>query len=280
MGLQINQLSKSFLQKDGKELLVLDRINLTINHGEFVSFLGPSGCGKSTLLNIIAGLDQASDGEVVLDGKRIEKPGIDRGVVFQEAALFPWLTVLENVIFALRSKKLSKKEAEDVAMAHLRTVHLSRFAKSYPHELSGGMKQRVSIARALALDPKILLMDEPFGALDEQTRMVLHRELQDIWFNTKKTILFVTHNIREAVQLSDRVLVFGTRPGNIKEEFQVKAGRPREIGDRLLLHLEEKIMDVLAEEIEKVVKEEMGHDYRIKENRVPWSVDRDMGSHI
>jgi NitT/TauT family transport system ATP-binding protein len=206
--LNIKDLNKNFKQENENKLEVLKGINLKIKEKEFISFIGPSGCGKSTLLNILAGLIPASSGQVMLKNKLIQNPGNDRVMVFQEAALFPWLTVIENVLFGLKIKKIDKKKAYQKALDQLEAVQLKNFKDSYPHQLSGGMKQRVAIARALVIDPEILLMDEPFGALDEQTRLMLHRQLIKLWQDTEKTIVFVTHNIREAVKLSDRIIVF------------------------------------------------------------------------
>jgi NitT/TauT family transport system ATP-binding protein len=277
----IKNVEKTFTNKDEKtSFTVFNDINLTIKKGEFLSLLGPSGCGKSTLLNIIAGLDKASNGVVQIGTKQINGPGQDRGVVFQEAALMPWLTVLENVMFGLKKQKISKIEAEKKALDYLKLVHLSKFVRSYPHELSGGMKQRVSIARALAMDPEILLMDEPFGALDEQTRSMLHKEVQFIWEQTGKTIIFVTHNIRESVLLSDRIVLMGTRPGRIIEEFKVNLPRPRKPSSPEFIQLEEDIMSLLAGEIEKVMKEEMGDDYNTKKASLLYGSNRNMGEHI
>lgn len=277
-GLHIKEVGKNFLTKENQNFDVFSDINLHIQEGEFVSLLGPSGCGKSTLLNIVAGLENASTGEVTLDGRIIDKPGTDRGVVFQEAALMPWLSVLENVILAL--KDMGPEEAKKMALEHLKLVHLSRFIHAYPHELSGGMRQRVSIARALAMNPQILLMDEPFGALDEQTRMMLHRELQYIWLQTKKTIIFVTHNIREALQLSNRIILMGTRPGRIIQEFRVDIPRPREANNPRVIELEMEIMDQLAGEIEKVMREEMGDEFNSQKAALLYSTNRHMGDHI
>ena len=203
--IEIKGVSKTFVQRLGGNYQALDNITLTIEKGEFVSLLGPSGCGKSTVLNLVAGFDTQSDGIIQVNGKKVTGAGADRVVVFQEHGLFPWLTVLDNVAFGLKQKGIGKKERYELAMEQIKAVHLSRFADRYPHELSGGMKQRAAIARALAMDPEILLMDEPFAALDEQTRLILHKELEEIWMRTRKTILFITHNIREAVILSDRV---------------------------------------------------------------------------
>ncbi|MBO8163238.1 MAG: ABC transporter ATP-binding protein [Brevibacillus sp.] len=268
MQVVLDGVHKQFRKEDGQVLQVLKGINLTVRAGEFLSLIGPSGCGKSTILNIIAGLEQPSEGSVRVNGKPINGPGIDRIVVFQEAGLFPWLSVLDNVTYGLLLKNMPRKKAEAKAMDVLRMVHLGRFANAYPHELSGGMKQRVAIARALVMDPDILLMDEPFAALDEQTRIVLHQELQEIWQQTKKTVIFITHNIREAVMLSERIILMGTRPGMVKQEFVVEAARPRDPSDSVLVHLEKRIMAGLEQEMEKVLKEEMGDDYRLQKGVV------------
>lgn len=278
--LKIKDVEKTFFNKEGKtSYTVFENINLDIKSGEFVSLLGPSGCGKSTLLNIIAGLDHATKGTVASEGKEISSPGSDRGVVFQEAALMPWLTVLENVMFGLK-KKMKKEDAKNRAIEYLKLVHLSKFVNSYPHELSGGMKQRVSIARALAMDPSILLMDEPFGALDEQTRSMLHKEVQYIWETTRKTIVFVTHNIRESILLSDRIVLMGVRPGGIINTFDVNLPRPRKQSSPEFVELEEKIMEQLAGEIDKVMREEIGDDYNSKKAALLYSSNRDLGDHI
>lgn len=275
----LNSLHKSFNVKKSAPVVALDNVDFTIQKGEFISLLGPSGCGKSTLLNIIAGLDQQTSGELLVNGKPVKGPGNDRIVVFQESGLFPWLSVLDNVMYGLLIKGIDKKEAEQKAMEWLAKVHLTKFAHAQPHELSGGMKQRVAIARALVMDPEILLMDEPFAALDEQTRMVLHKELENLWRETKKTIIFVTHNIREAVVLSDRIVLMKTRPGGIKNVFEVNAARPR-TADSLTTHLENRILEELEQEMEKVLKEEFGSDYSLKTDRVSSNPDRYMGSDI
>lgn len=276
----IKHVEKTFANKEEKTTFtVFNDINLTVKKGEFLSLLGPSGCGKSTLLNIIAGLDNATNGIVQIGSKAINGPGPDRGVVFQEAALMPWLTVFENVIFGLK-KKMKKDQAEKKALEYLKLVHLSKFIRSYPHELSGGMKQRVAIARALAMDPEILLMDEPFGALDEQTRSMLHKEVQFIWEQTGKTIIFVTHNIRESIILSDRIIMMGTRPGGIIGEFPVQLPRPRKPTSPEFIKLEDGIMNQLAGEIEKVMKEEMGDDYNSKKASLLYGSNRNLGEHI
>ncbi|MCG7345934.1 ABC transporter ATP-binding protein [Sporosarcina sp. ACRSL] len=280
MYVTINGVEKSFLNEKREKVLVLDDIDIEMEKGSFVSIVGPSGCGKSTLLYMIAGLEKVDKGSIRISGNEVTKPGPDRVVVFQEAGLFPWLTVLENVKYGLLLKKMSKQEAEAKAIEMLKMVHLSNYIHSYPHQLSGGMKQRVSIARALVMEPDILLMDEPFSALDEQTRMVLHKELIEIWKKTKVTIFFVTHNIREAVLLSEKVIVFGTRPGKVKEIIPVPTSKDGVLPDSVTLHTEQRILSILEEEIEKVLKEEMGDDYSFKTNHLHRNDSGDMGSHI
>jgi NitT/TauT family transport system ATP-binding protein len=280
MYLTINGIVKSFVNDRKENVKVLEGINLNVKKGSFVSIVGPSGCGKSTLLYLVAGLDKADQGEIRVDGNVVTKPGPERVVVFQEAGLFPWLTVLENVTYGLILKKMPKEEAKAKAMDVLKMVHLSRYVNSYPHELSGGMKQRVSIARALVMEPDILLMDEPFSALDEQTRMVLHKELLEIWRKTKVTIFFITHNIREAVLLSEEVVVFATRPGRIKEIISVPTMKDGVTPDSVTLNTEQRILSILQEEIEKVLKEEIGDDYSFKTNHLHRGDSGDMGSHI
>lgn len=273
----INNVNKSFSQGKSTSYTALDQVSLTIKKGEFVSVVGPSGCGKSTLLNLIAGFEKASSGTITVNGQKVTAPGADRIVVFQEHGLFPWLTVLDNVAFGLKQKGLSKKERYALAFEQIKAVHLSKFIDRYPHELSGGMKQRVAIARALVMDPDILLMDEPFAALDEQTRFILLKDLEEIWLKTGKTILFITHNIREAVILSDRVIVMAMQPGRVKKEFAVQAARPHQSGDPLIHALENKIMVALTDELEKVVREELGHEYSLKKNPISNSSADHMG---
>jgi NitT/TauT family transport system ATP-binding protein len=280
MYLTIENIQKSFVNDRKENVKVLDGINLNVKKGSFVSIVGPSGCGKSTLLYLVAGLDKADNGEIRVDGDLVSKPGPERVVVFQEAGLFPWLTVLENVTYGLNLKKMPKEEARRKALDVLKMVHLSKYVNSYPHELSGGMKQRVSIARALVMEPDILLMDEPFSALDEQTRMVLHKELLEIWRKTKVTIFFITHNIREAVLLSEEVVVFATRPGRIKEIIPVPTMKDGVTPDSVTLNTEQRILSILQEEIEKVLKEEMGDDYSFKTDHLHRGDSGDMGSHI
>jgi NitT/TauT family transport system ATP-binding protein len=227
--LVIEEVSKSFQSASG-EVLALDRVSLNVAEGEFVCLVGASGCGKSTLLNIIAGLEKPDSGTVLADGKPVTAPGRERLVMFQEPALFPWLDVLGNVLFGLKLKpNLTNKDRRDVAKYYLELVGLSRFEHANIHELSGGMKQRVSLARALAPNPRVLLMDEPFAALDALTREQFYGDLQEIWKSRRKTIVFVTHNVREAACLGDRVLLFSPHPGRIQEEFAVDLPRPRDI---------------------------------------------------
>ncbi|PID07088.1 MULTISPECIES: ABC transporter ATP-binding protein [unclassified Sporosarcina] len=280
MYLEIEGIEKSFPHKEKGTVKVLDNINLEIEKGQFVSIVGPSGCGKSTMLYLIAGLEKADQGKISINGKEVKGSGSDRVVVFQEAGLFPWLTVLDNVTYGLHLKKMSKKEAEQKAIDMLKMVHLGNYVDAYPHQLSGGMKQRVAIARALVMEPDILLMDEPFAALDEQTRMVLHKELLDIWRKTKVTVLFITHNIREAVLLSQKIVVFATRPGKIKKTFISNDSKDGVMPSDVTLQLEKQILAELQEEIEKVLKEEMGDDYSFKTNSVSRDTSGDMGSHI
>jgi NitT/TauT family transport system ATP-binding protein len=209
------------------KLTVLDDFNLQVREGEFLSILGPSGCGKSTFLNMLAGLDKQDGGQILIDGEPVSDRSFDRGMVFQGYALFPWRTVLENVEIGLQIRGLEKKEREEIARYYLAMVGLTAFANRYPHQLSGGMKQRVAIARVLAYQPDIMLMDEPFAALDAQTRETLQLELIRIWEADKKTIVFITHSIDEAILLSDRVAVMTARPGKVKEIIDVSLPRPR-----------------------------------------------------
>ena len=227
--LAIDNVSKSFQSASGT-VLALDHVSLQVAEGEFVCLVGASGCGKTTLLNIIAGLEKPDSGNVLADGKPITSPGRDRLVMFQESALFPWLDVFGNVLFGLKLKpNLTNKDRRDVAKYYLELVGLTRFERANIHELSGGMKQRVALARALAPNPRVLLMDEPFAALDALTREQLYGDLQRIWEERKKTIVFVTHNVREAACLGERVLLFSPHPGRIQEEFAVDLPRPRDI---------------------------------------------------
>lgn len=251
----LENVSKRF-SHNGNGVEVLQDVNLSVAEGEFICLVGPSGCGKSTLIYLMAGLERPSSGRVLVDGVPVTGPGPDRVVVFQEAALFPWLTVQENVEFGLKMAGVPPPARQERSISYLRMVHLNRFAKAYPHQLSGGMKQRVAIARALAMDPRILLMDEPFGALDAQTRRLLHEELMEIWQQTRKTVFFVTHNVREATVLGDKVLTMTARPGEIKKGYAIHLPRPRRESDPHLIVIQQRILLELQEEIAKVVRDE------------------------
>lgn len=242
--------SKSFAVNN-HDLLVLDKVSLEINKGEFVCIVGPSGCGKTSLLNIIAGLDLRYSGQVLHNGRPVRGCDSDRLLIFQDSGLFPWLTVRENVAFGLRVKKIPKEKRDKTVSGYLEMVGLSRFKDSSIHELSGGMKQRVALARALAMDPEVLLMDEPFSSLDAQSRDMLHEELQKIWGITKKTIIFVTHNVREAVCLGDRVLVFSALPAHLKASFAIDLVRPRQIESDGVIDKVKIILMELKSEIKK-----------------------------
>ena len=243
--LSIEGVSKSFSTRSGA-VHALDTVSLQVNEGDFVCLVGPSGCGKSTLLNIIAGLEHPDGGHALMDGKEICEPGRERMVMFQESALFPWLDVMGNVLFGLKLKpKLTDKERVEVARFYLDLVGLSRFVHANIHELSGGMKQRVALARALAPNPRVLLMDEPFAALDALTREQLYGDIQRIWAERKKTIIFVTHNVREACCLGNRVVLFSPHPGRIRDEFEIHLPRPRDINSVELAAYSTKITRAL-----------------------------------
>ena len=231
---QIKNVKKIYEGRNG-QTIALNGANLDIYDNEFICVVGPSGCGKSTLLNIIAGLHEATSGEVLVDGVKVEGTGVDRGVVFQQYALFPWLTVKKNVMFGLNLKKdMTDVEREETAMKYIKMVGLEKFVNSYPKELSGGMKQRVAIARAYAVNPSLLLMDEPFGALDAQTRTQLQTELLKTWEEEKKTCFFITHDVEEAILLASRVVVMSARPGRIKEVIDIDIPYPRNQETKML----------------------------------------------
>ena len=253
-------ISLSYKTHDGSQLLALDNINLSVRPGEFLCIVGPSGCGKSTLLHLIAGLHSASAGKVLVDDKTVAGPGTDRILIFQELGLFPWLTVAENVEFGMKMKGISKEERREKIEHYLRLVHLSQFKGSYTHQLSGGMRQRVALARALASEPDVLLMDEPFAALDAQTRDLLHDELERIWAETGRTIIFVTHNVREAVRLGDRVALLTFRPGRVKREYVIDLPRPRHLEDVSVAQTAREILDDLREEINKSLEAEYARE--------------------
>jgi len=258
--IQLQEVSLSYQANTGSELLALDRIDLDVLPGEFLCIVGPSGCGKSTLLHLIAGLQKPTSGRIAMDGESVTAPGTDRILIFQEHGLFPWLTVGQNVEFGMKMKGLSKAEREDRTRHYLRLVHLSQFKDSRPHQLSGGMRQRVALARALATEPDVLLMDEPFAALDAQTRDMLHDELEKIWAETGRTIIFVTHNVREAVRLGDRVALMSFRPGRMKKEFLVDLPRPRHLEEVEVARTAREILDHLRDEINKSLEAEYAHE--------------------
>ena len=240
-----------YFSHDSHELKALGGINLKIESGDFVCLVGPSGCGKSTFLRIVAGLEQPDEGEIIFDGHPVTETGPERIMVFQEGALFPWLKVQDNVEFGLKMAGISKEERAKISHRYLDMMQLTKFADSFTYQLSTGMKQRVAIARALVMDPDVLLMDEPFAALDAQTRDLLLVEMQLIWEKTKKTILFVTHNVVEAAVLGTKVVVFSNRPSIIKKEFTNDSPRPRTSDDQSLVKLQQDILLELRPEVKK-----------------------------
>jgi sulfonate transport system ATP-binding protein len=252
----LEAISLSYKTTSGEGLLALEDISLSVEPGEFLCIVGPSGCGKSTLLHLIAGLQPQTAGKVLVDGKAVEGPGTDRLMIFQELGLFPWLTVGQNVEFGMKMKNIGKAEREERTEHYLRLVHLLKFRDSYTHQLSGGMRQRVALARALAAEPDVLLMDEPFAALDAQTRDLLHDELEHIWAATGRTIIFVTHNVREAVRLGDRVALLTFRPGRVKQEFPIHLPRPRHIEETDVARTAKEILNCLRDEINKSLEAE------------------------
>ena len=252
----IDNVVKKFNGRNG-EMVALNGVTLDIHDNEFICVVGPSGCGKSTLLNIIAGLLEPTSGQVYCDGELVTGTGTERGVVFQQYALFPWLTVKKNVRFALEMKGIKGKEADDLAMQYLRKVDLEKFANHYPKELSGGMKQRVAIARAYAADPKVLLMDEPFGALDAQTRTQLQSELLETWEKDRKTCFFITHDVDEAIILAQKVIVMSARPGRVKAIIDIDIPYPRDQETKMsprFLELKNEIWGLVYQEYLEVRK--------------------------
>ena len=243
--LEIHSLNQSFLRDDGSRLVVLDNIRFAVEDKEFVCILGSSGCGKTTLLRMIAGLDTAESGSIFLDGEEIRGTSPKVGMVFQEYSLFPWRTVIDNIAFGLEMQGIPREERYRIADRYLALVNLTQFRDSFPSELSGGMRQRVAVARALALDPVLLLMDEPFGALDAQTRNMLQQELLEIWEKTKKTIIFITHSVDEAVYLSDRIIVLTPRPGRVCRIFPVDLPRPRDRTSPEFAQVRREVLDLI-----------------------------------
>jgi NitT/TauT family transport system ATP-binding protein len=251
--LEAQDIRLSYAQpRTNTRLAALDGVNLAVMEGEFVAIVGPSGCGKTTFLSVVDGLIAATGGRVLVDGEVVTRPGPDRAVVFQDASLLPWRTVLKNVCYGLECLGIRTQEAAQRAAALIALVGLAGFEQHYPHELSGGMQQRVNLARALVVDPKILLMDEPFASLDAQTRELMQEELTRIWAKAKKTVLFITHQIDEAIYLADRVVVFSGRPGKVKDSIVVDIERPRPLGVKRQARfhaLEDRIWGLIEEEV-------------------------------
>lgn len=243
--LQIRGLNKAY-RIEGKPLPVLHNINLDVRPGEFVSIVGASGCGKSTLLRLIVGLEAEYEGDILLDGQRIAATSLERGIVFQDHRLFPWMTVSQNVALALKNHNLARAEKDRQVAEHIALVNLTGFENAYPHQLSGGMAQRAAIARALINKPKVLLLDEPLGALDALTRVHVQRELQRIWVQQRCTVIMVTHDIEEALYLGDRVIVMDAHPGRIKHEIQVDLPHPRERSSPVLQGYKEQLLEELV----------------------------------
>lgn len=241
MFIEINSVTKVYGNKKGPQFKALNNVNLNVQKGEFICLLGPSGCGKSTLLNLIAGFDKPSSGNIFINGKQVIEPSIDYITIFQNYGLLPWRTVKKNVELGLESKKIDKETRNKIADEYIELVGLSKFSKNHPSELSGGMQQRVAIARALAVDPEIIFMDEPFGALDAMTRMSMQNEISNIWQKKKKTIIFVTHDIDEAVFLADRIVIMTSSPGKIKIIIDVPIPRKRNRNNHQFLEIRDKV---------------------------------------
>ena len=259
--LSVRNLMKTRMSTSGEPVVAVDGVSFDVAPGEFVCLLGPSGCGKTSILNILAGLDEPTSGSALLDGRPIPGPGPDRAVLFQEPALFPWLSVQANIELALRLIDVPASERPGRAMHWLQSVALERFAHAQPHELSAGMRQRAQLARALACDPDVVLGDEPFGALDAQARELLQDEVQRVWVAREggpKTFLFVTHNVREAALLADRVLVMSAAPGHLIEEVRINADHPRQLDDVLVARVVTEVHDLLMSEVGKGVADETG----------------------
>lgn len=246
----VHGLSKTYSTSGGRDIKAVCEVDLDIAANSFVCLVGPSGCGKSTLLRIMAGLDQASAGEVIINGRPHKKPGPEVGMIFQEYSLFPWRTVMENITIGPEFNRIAQSERKSAGLAYLELIGMKGYENNYPHELSGGMRQRVAIARALANSPEILLMDEPFGALDAYTRILLQKRLLDIWERHRKTVVFVTHSVDEAVFLADEIVVMGTKPGRIIDRLEVPLPRPRRREDPVYGRLVSSILTLLEKEAE------------------------------
>src|SRR5499433_1267746 len=275
--LQIDHLTKHYwLEREDREVLALSDVSFSVEDGEFMAIVGPSGCGKTSMLNIIAGLLRYNEGNVSIDGKRVDGPGIDRAVVFQHASLLPWRTIAGNVRYGMElQRRFDENTMKERTEYFFKLVGLTGFERHYPSELSGGMQQRVNLARALAADPVVLLMDEPFAALDAQTREFMQAELLKIWAKAKKTVLFITHQINEAVYLADRVAVLSSRPGRLKKVFEIPFGRPRNLSlkrETRFLELEDAVWKLIEEESERLGMVTRSEERRVgKECRSRWS---------
>jgi NitT/TauT family transport system ATP-binding protein len=258
--LSVRELVKTLVTTSGESFVAVDRVSFDVAHGEFVCLIGPTGSGKTAILNVLAGLERPTSGLALIDGRPIDAPGPDRAVLFQEPALFPWLTVLGNVELALRLRGMPAAERHERAMSSLQQLGLELFRGAQPHELSAGMRQRAAIARALAADPDVLLADEPFAQLDAQARELLQQEVQRFWLSSarRKTFVFVTHNVREAALLADRVLVMSAAPGSLLEEVRIHTPRPRELDDVLVSRVVNELHELLMGEVDKHVAREMG----------------------
>lgn len=253
--LKVDSVSLRYQSPKGDTFTALDRVSFEVPDQQFAVIVGPSGCGKSSLLYLTAGLNEPTEGEIYVGGQKVDGPGADRGMVFQGYTLFPWLTVRQNIEFGLKRRKLPASENRTIVEFYLNEVGLAKFAEHYPKQLSGGMMQRVAIARALANDPQILLMDEPFGALDSQTRLQMQQLLLQVWGNSKKTVVFVTHDIDEAILLADRIYVMGARPGRIKEVLDVPIERPRTLDvvmEPEFIRMKRHILGLLHDDMEEV----------------------------
>jgi NitT/TauT family transport system ATP-binding protein len=284
---RLQGVSKSFetgVGKGARRFEAVKGISFDVHDGEFLALVGPSGCGKSTLINLIAGLDKPDAGQVFFEGKPVTGAGPDRLVIFQDHGLFPWLTVQKNVEFGLRILGLEKHERKERAMRYLQMVHLTKFRRSYPFQLSGGMKQRATLARALAVEPQVILMDEPFAALDPRTRDILQVELQELWLQTKKTIVFVTHSVEEALRLSDRIIVLASQPGRVRKITPVPFPHPRDFLDPAVAEMRAAILKEFEEELNILVQKEGDDDWHLKEGsisaRAPRGVDLSLGDGI
>ncbi|MGE8187254.1 ABC transporter ATP-binding protein [Pseudomonas sp. NPDC086278] len=252
--LQVDKVSLRYQKPDGGVFTALEQVSFEVPDQQFAVLVGPSGCGKSSLLYLTAGLNEPTEGEIYVGGQQVQGPGADRGMVFQSYTLFPWLTVRQNVEFGLKRRGMAAAQRKEIVDYYVNEVGLTGFADNYAKQLSGGMMQRVAIARALANDPQILLMDEPFGALDSQTRLQMQQLLLRVWGNSKKTVLFVTHDIDEAILLGDRVYVMGARPGRIKQILDVPINRPRTLDmvmERSFIDMKRQIFGLLHDELEE-----------------------------